>query len=118
MSSTISPRSAAVDGREGFSSWETPAEGSPSFRPGRTRQAPEDASGTGLPAQAGFLQGIAERRERDSNPRTGKPVIGFRDRPDRPLRHLSEVGDAIIEGPLGREKAACRPRRLPSLRNH
>ncbi len=29
------------------------------------------------------------RRERDSNPRTGRPVNGFRDRPIRPLWHLS-----------------------------
>ena len=29
------------------------------------------------------------RRERDSNPRTGEPVNGFRDRPIRPLWHLS-----------------------------
>ena len=29
------------------------------------------------------------RRGRDSNPGTSKLVNGFRDRPDRPLRHLS-----------------------------
>ena len=29
------------------------------------------------------------RRERDSNPWTSKLVNGFRDRPVRPLRHLS-----------------------------
>ena len=29
------------------------------------------------------------RKERDSNPRYGYPYNGFRDRPDRPLRHLS-----------------------------
>ena len=29
------------------------------------------------------------RRDRDSNPGTSKLVNGFRDRPDRPLRHLS-----------------------------
>ena len=31
------------------------------------------------------------RRDRDSNPGTSKLVNGFRDRPDRPLRHLSEL---------------------------
>ena len=30
-----------------------------------------------------------QRRGRDSNPGTSKLVNGFRDRPDRPLRHLS-----------------------------
>ena len=30
-----------------------------------------------------------QRRDRDSNPGTSKLVNGFRDRPDRPLRHLS-----------------------------
>ena len=29
------------------------------------------------------------RKERDSNPRYSYPYNGFRDRPDRPLRHLS-----------------------------
>ena len=32
-----------------------------------------------------------QRRDRDSNPGTRKRVNGFRDRPDRPLRHLSEL---------------------------
>src|SRR5262245_9477014 len=31
-----------------------------------------------------------KRRGRDSNPRWGKPHTGFRDRPIRPLWHLSE----------------------------
>ncbi len=31
-----------------------------------------------------------ERRGRDSNPRYTCVHTGFRDRPDRPLRHLSE----------------------------
>ncbi len=32
---------------------------------------------------------LFQRRDRDSNPGTSKLVNGFRDRPDRPLRHLS-----------------------------
>ena len=32
---------------------------------------------------------VSQRRDRDSNPGTSKLVNGFRDRPDRPLRHLS-----------------------------
>lgn len=36
------------------------------------------------------------RKERDSNPRYGYPYNGFRDRPDRPLRHLSFFDGAKI----------------------
>jgi uncharacterized protein len=32
---------------------------------------------------------LARRRGRDSNPRNACALNGFRDRPDRPLRHLS-----------------------------
>jgi hypothetical protein len=35
------------------------------------------------------------RRDRDSNPGWGHPHNGFRDRPVRPLRHLSTVGGGI-----------------------
>jgi hypothetical protein len=54
---------------------------------GRARGTPEAASGTGLPAQAGFLQGIVKRRGRDSNPRSGCPDTGFRALPTPPRRH-------------------------------
>ena len=37
-----------------------------------------------------------QRRDRDSNPGTSKLVNGFRDRPDRPLRHLSKAGAKLI----------------------
>jgi hypothetical protein len=39
------------------------------------------------------------RKERDSNPRTGKPVNGFRDRPIQPLWHLSEKGCKFTDSP-------------------
>ncbi len=34
---------------------------------------------------------LFQRRDRDSNPGTSKLVNGFRDRPVRPLRHLSMI---------------------------
>ena len=43
---------------------------------------------------------FVQRRERDSNPWTTNVVNGFRDRPDRPLRHLSFTGS-------GKIKATC-----------
>src|ERR1700676_3664920 len=49
----------------------------------------------------GCLWNIREspRRGRDSNPRYGCPYNGFRDRPDRPLRHLS--AKVPVAGPRG-----------------
>ena len=38
------------------------------------------------------------RRERDSNPWTANAVNGFRDRPVRPLRHLSEKTISFLHG--------------------
>ena len=38
------------------------------------------------------LRGTKWRRGRDSNPRNACALNGFRDRPDRPLRHLSGLG--------------------------
>ena len=38
------------------------------------------------------------RREGDSNPRTSCEINGFRDRPDRPLWHLSEVSVGLGVG--------------------
>ena len=43
-------------------------------------------------------QGTAWRRGRDSNPRYGYPYNGFRDRPVRPLRHLSEGSCSLPAG--------------------
>ena len=40
-------------------------------------------------ARRAHLRASFKRRGRDSNPRYGYPHTGFRNRPDRPLRHLS-----------------------------
>ncbi len=45
------------------------------------------------------------RRDRDSNPGWSHPHNGFRDRPVRPLRHLSAVGEDVSAA-LGR----CKPK--------
>ena len=41
-------------------------------------------------------QGLKWRRRRDSNPRNAHTLNGFRDRPDRPLWHLSSNTDASL----------------------
>src|SRR6185295_6266034 len=45
-----------------------------------------------LSAEASF--GERRRRERDSNPRSAEADSGFRDRPIRPLWHLSQVNQS------------------------
>ena len=55
------------------------------------RNRPEATFPTRLPPQVGFAQEITKRRGRDSNPRSDCSDTGFRDRPNRPLWHLSGV---------------------------
>ena len=60
------------------------------------RRSPQNRSRTALQQYGLYCQ---VRRERDSNPRSSCPDNGFRDRPNRPLWHLS--GQAVPNGHSG-----------------
>ena len=61
------------------------------------------------------IAAIPWRRGWDSNPRCARAHNGFRDRPDRPLWHLSVTAKLNSASPQEQGRYATRPARGPKL---
>ena len=90
---TVSPRHVAHDVAFGGAQADCCLAERAGFEPARQGIPTYTLSKRALSATQTPLRVYDWRRGRDSNPRTHHWINGFRDRPDRPLRHLSALLD-------------------------